>query len=36
VVAFEVANAFLDKFGGDSRREIQRNYEHYLEQIKSY
>jgi len=36
VVAFEVANAFLEKFGGDSKREIQRNYENYLEQIKSY
>lgn len=36
VVAFELANAFLEKFGGDSSREIQRNYERYLEQIKSY
>jgi len=36
VVAFELANAFLEKFGGDSLREIQRNYERYLEQIKSY
>jgi chorismate synthase len=35
-VAFELANAFLEKFGGDSLREIQRNYERYLEQIKSY
>ncbi len=36
VVAFEVARAFLEKFGGDSLREIRRNYESYLEQIKSY
>src|SRR5262245_742273 len=36
VVAFELAKAFLEKFGGDSLREIQRNYENYLEQIKSY
>jgi len=36
VVAFELANAFLEKFGGDSLREIQHNYERYLEQIKSY
>jgi len=36
VVAFELANAFLDKFGGDSLREITRNYEGYLEQIKNY
>ena len=36
VVAFELANALLDKFGGDSLREITRNYESYLEQIKNY
>jgi chorismate synthase len=36
VVAFELANAFLEKFGGDSLREIERNYERYLEQIKSF
>ncbi len=36
VVAFEVAVAFLEKFGGDSLREITRNYEGYLEQIKKY
>jgi chorismate synthase len=36
VVAFEVAKAFLEKFGGDSLKEIKRNYENYLEQIKSY
>ncbi len=36
VVAFEVANVFLEKFGGDSLREIKRNYENYLEQIKNY
>jgi chorismate synthase len=36
VVAFELADAFLEKFGGDSLREIKRNYESYLERIKSY
>ena len=36
VVAFEVAKAFLEKFGGDSLREIKRNFENYLEQIKNY
>jgi len=36
VVAFELANAFLEKFSGDSLREITRNYEGYLEQIKNY
>jgi chorismate synthase len=36
VVAFELANAFVEKFGGDSLREIRRNYESYLEQIKNF
>lgn len=36
VVAFELADAFLDKFGGDSLREIRRNYESYLDQIKNF
>lgn len=36
VVAFELAAAFLEKFGGDSLREITRNYEGYLGQIKGF
>ena len=36
VVAFELAAAFMEKFGGDSLREIKRNYESYLEQIKNF
>jgi chorismate synthase len=36
VVAFELARAFLEKFGGDSLHEIRRNYESYLEQIKRF
>jgi len=36
VVAFVLADAFLEKFGGDSLVEIRRNYESYLEQIKSF
>jgi chorismate synthase len=36
VVAFELASAFLEKFGGDSLHEIKRNYEGYLEQIKNF
>jgi chorismate synthase len=36
VVAFQLAKSFLEKFGGDSFREIKRNYECYLEQIKNY
>lgn len=34
VVAFVLAQAFLEKFGGDSVVEIQRNYAGYLEQIQ--
>lgn len=33
LVAFTIAEAFLEKFGGDSIHEIQRNYEGYLKQI---
>jgi chorismate synthase len=36
VVAFEIANAFLEKFGGDSFTEIARNYNGYLQQVRSY
>jgi len=36
VVAFEIANAFLEKFGGDSLGEIRRNYEGYLKQLKQF
>ena len=34
-VAFELARAFLEKFGGDSIAEIDRNYRGYLEQLRS-
>ena len=33
VVAFEIARAFLDKFGGDSMLEVKRNYDSYMEYI---
>ena len=36
VVAFEIANAFLEKFGGDSFTEIVRNYNGYLQQVRDY
>ncbi|HKD67501.1 MAG TPA: chorismate synthase [Candidatus Binataceae bacterium] len=36
VVAYELANAFLEKFGGDSLTEIKRNYQGYLEQVRAY
>lgn len=35
VVAFEVARAFLEKFGGDSLREVRQNYEAYLAAARS-
>ena len=33
VVAITVAEAFLEKFGGDSMPEIDRNYRAYMESI---
>ena len=36
VVAFEIADCFREKFGGDSMAEIQRNYAGYLKQIKEF
>ena len=36
VVAYELANAFLEKFGGDSLAEITRNYQGYLEQVRKF
>ena len=36
VVAFEVASAFIEKFGGDSMSEIKRNYKSYLDSVTSY
>jgi len=35
VTAIEIANAMIEKFGGDSVAEMRRNYEGYLKQIKS-
>jgi chorismate synthase len=35
VVAFEIAKVVLEKFGGDSLREIRRNRDGYLEQVRS-
>jgi chorismate synthase len=35
-VAFELANAFLEKFAGDSLEEITRNYRGYLEQVRNF
>lgn len=36
VVTWEVAKAFLEKFGGDSIEEIQTNLDHYLSQVEAY
>jgi chorismate synthase len=36
MVALVLASAVLEKFGGDSLRETKRNYDAYLEQVKSF
>jgi chorismate synthase len=36
MMAIVLAQAFLDKFGGDSVEEIRRNYQGYLEYLKSW
>ncbi|HWD00606.1 MAG TPA: chorismate synthase [Candidatus Sulfopaludibacter sp.] len=36
MVALVLAQAFLEKFGGDSLTETRRNYQGYLEQLQSY
>jgi chorismate synthase len=36
MVAIVLAQAFLDKFGGDSLGETRRNFEGYMEQVKNF
>jgi chorismate synthase len=36
MVALAVARLVLEKFGGDSLREMQRNFKGYCEQIRKY
>lgn len=36
MAALIIADAFLEKFGGDSQREVKRNYESYLSYLKDY
>ncbi|MFZ0661996.1 MAG: chorismate synthase [Acidobacteriaceae bacterium] len=36
MVALAFARLLLDKFGGDSLRELKRNYDGYVEQIRTY
>ncbi len=36
VVAFEIAGAFFEKFGGDSIAEVTRNYQGYQQQVRDF
>jgi chorismate synthase len=36
MVALVLAGAMIEKFGGDSMPEVQRNYQGYLEQVKNF
>lgn len=36
VVAFEIANAMIDKFAGDSMEEMKRNYDSYIEYVRGF
>jgi len=36
VIAYEMANAFIEKFGGDTLDEMKRNYEAYQEYVRSF
>jgi len=36
MVALVLADAFLQKFGGDSLREMKRNFENYAQQIAQF
>jgi chorismate synthase len=36
MVAIVLAQAMLEKFGGDSLRETRRNYDNYLDQVKNF
>jgi chorismate synthase len=36
MVAFVLAGAFLEKFGGDSLEETRRNFDAYQKQVRDY
>ena len=36
VAAIEIANAMIEKFGGDSVKEMKRNFEGYMEQVRKF
>jgi len=36
MVALTIADAFLEKFGGDNMAEVKRNYESYIQFMKNF
>jgi chorismate synthase len=36
VIAYEMANALIEKFGGDTLEEMKRNFEAYQEYVRSF
>ena len=36
MIALVIADSFLEKFGGDSMKEVRRNFNGYLKQVKSF
>ena len=36
MTAFVLAQAFLEKFGGDSQDETRRNYDGYQQQVRQF
>ena len=36
VVAYEMASAFIEKFGGDTLQEMRRNYDAYQDYVKRF
>ena len=36
MVAIVLAQAFLEKFGGDSLEETRRNYQGYMDQVRDF
>ncbi len=36
MVAIVLAGAMIEKFGGDSLREMKRNFDGYIEQVRAF
>ncbi|MCZ6799195.1 MAG: chorismate synthase, partial [Nitrospirae bacterium] len=36
VIAYEMANAMVEKFGGDSLEEMKRNFDAYQEYVRNF